>query len=102
MSQEILYMWQTDMKIRLPLMTSRYLRIKDGIWRMFVRWAYHKYLDELYIPEKSVVQIFGKRVLIKSSAHPHKWVDGYCETDGYYPKRLGVQEVSLTEKEPML
>ena len=59
---------------------SNYLRVKDGYFRMFIRWAYHKYLDELYIPSNSKITLghgyediskkyngYGKHVSISST-----------------------------------
>jgi len=43
---------------------SRWLWVKDGYWRMFVRWLYEKTLDELYIP-------IGTRVLRKRGDELH-------------------------------
>lgn len=42
--------------MKLPFKKSGYMFVKDGYFRMFIRWAYHKYLDELYVPEESSVE----------------------------------------------
>lgn len=41
----------------LPFKKSKYLQISDGYWRMFIRWAYHKYLNELYIPQGTKIRL---------------------------------------------
>lgn len=39
------------------LKKSKYLLVEDGIIRMFIRWLYAKYLDELYIPKGTTVSL---------------------------------------------
>jgi hypothetical protein len=44
---------------------SEYMHVKDGMFRMFVRWLYAKVLDELYIPkgtEASCVEDDGRKL----------------------------------------
>lgn len=73
--------------MKLPLKQSKYLRVTDGIWCLFIRWAYHKYLDELYIPEGTTVTLghgfedisskhggYGKTVSLSSSSFQRKGV----------------------------
>ena len=71
---------------------SRYLRVKDGYWRMFIRCAQRRYLDELYIPRGTHVT--------KATDY-----DVYIRTPNHYKKekhalRLGNQEAIITKEYP--
>lgn len=39
---------------------SKYMIAKESVWRKFVRWAYTKYLDELYIPDGTEIRETAK------------------------------------------
>lgn len=75
-------------------MKSPYLSptTKESLFRRIIRYLYATYLDELYIPRGTRVAVSDKEVHLVSSMYPHKWVEGYCRTDGQYKKRKGVQE----------
>ena len=47
----------TRWRMKLPFKQSPWLRVKDGYFRMFVRWLYSKALNELYIPRGTVASI---------------------------------------------
>ena len=78
--------------IEKPFKPSSYLYpwVKDSYFRMFIRWAYAKYLDELYIPQGTEVSktfLAGGRTGIKIGS------PNYLN----YKRRKGVQEFYWTD-----
>ena len=45
--------------MKLPFKQSPWLRVKDGYFRMFVRWLHFKVLNELYLPRGTKVTILA-------------------------------------------
>lgn len=82
--------------MKLPFNQSKYLRVTDGYWRMFIRWAYHKYLNELYIPQGTKVKL-GHGIKDVSDQH-----NGYGVTVLITSPGKGVQHESISFRENII
>lgn len=64
--------------MKLPLLQSKYLWVKDGYVRMFIRWLFINILDEPYLPEGGeIIKLHSGTVVLRW--HTTKKRRGMCE-----------------------